>query len=297
MNMKRNLREITGIVFTLSKVRITVAVALTTLTGYVLGNGAFDAGFIPVTAGIFLLACGSSVINQLQEYHTDRLMERTRHRPLPSGKIKPFYAGILAFAEISAGITILYIFVNMLALITGLTALVWYNLVYTPLKKATPHAVIPGSFVGAIPPLAGWVASGASLLNPGAWFMALFFFVWQVPHFYLLAMKFGPQYEHAGFPVLTRRYSERQLRILILLWVVFTTITALSLYSAGVVNSLISVLLLCILSAWLIGVFLVPAMKGSKEFRPVKYFMQINYYVLLVIVVLNIDHVFVHLWF
>ena len=78
------LREFIKIVLKLSKVRITVAVAFTTITGYVLGKGAFDLGFLAVTLGIFLLACGSSVINHLQEYRTDSIMDRTSKRPLPS---------------------------------------------------------------------------------------------------------------------------------------------------------------------------------------------------------------------
>ncbi len=246
--MKKSLaiKEYVRIVLKLSKVRITIAVGLTTMTGYVLGKGTFDWGFAAVTAGIFLLACGSSVINQVQEYRTDSLMERTSRRPLPSGKISRLHALMIALIEITGGILVLYFYVNAEALFLGLLALVWYNLIYTPMKKVTAHAVIPGSFIGAIPPLAGWVASGASLFDAGAWSVALFFFVWQVPHFYLLALKFGPQYQRAGFPTLTARYSDKYLRILILFWVMFTTLTALSLYWFDTIKSLIGIILLCI---------------------------------------------------
>ena len=92
---------------------------------------------------------------------------------------------ILFVTEILSGSLILYLAANPLALLLGWLALVWYNLVYTFLKRITPHAVIPGSFIGAIPPLIGWVAAGGSLLDFRAWVLALFFFVWQVPHFYL----------------------------------------------------------------------------------------------------------------
>ena len=120
MTGKLSLREYIQIVLKLSKVRITIFVALTTLTGYVLGKGTYDGGFLAVTAGIFLLACGSSVLNHLQEYRTDSLMERTSRRPLPSGKISRFHALMIALAEITAGIVVLYIFVNVEALIIGL---------------------------------------------------------------------------------------------------------------------------------------------------------------------------------
>ncbi len=289
------LRQYIRIILKLSKVRITIAVSVTTLTGYVLGRGSFDFGFVAVTIGIFFLACGSSVINHIQEYRTDSLMERTNKRPLPSGKISLFHALMIALAEILAGVSVLFFFVNLQALALGVLALIWYNLIYTPMKRVTPHAVIPGSFIGAIPPLAGWVASGAPLFGMRAWAMALFFFVWQVPHFYLLVLKFGPQYEKAGFPTLTRIHTEKNLRFLILLWVVFTTFAALSLYYFNVVSSLVSVLLLVISSAWVIWVFTRPALRQSLNFKPFRYFMRFNYYVLFVILVLNLDHVFVRL--
>ncbi len=297
MKDKLSLKEYTRIVFKLSKVRITIAVSVTTLTGYVLGKNGFDWGFLPVTAGIFMLACGSSVINHLQEYRTDSIMARTNRRPLPTGQISRTHAAMIAMIEILAGILILYFYVNLAALGLGLLALIWYNGIYTPMKRLTPHAVIPGSFIGAIPPLAGWVASGASLFEVRAWSMALFFFVWQVPHFYLLVLKYGPQYEQAGFPTLTKIHSNRNLRILILLWVFFTTFAALSLYQFNVVRSTISVLLLGLSSVWVVVVFLIPALRESVNFKPFQYFMRFNYYVLFVILVLNFDHLLTKLLF
>ena len=285
-----------NIVLDLSKVRITVAVALTTITGYVLGNGELDLHLIGVVSGIFLLACGSSVLNQIQEFSTDSLMERTCKRPLPSGKIGLRQALIIAMAEIAGGAFVLFEFVNIPALFLGLTALVWYNGIYTPMKKLTPHAVIPGSVIGAIPPLAGWVASGASLTDPRAWAMALFFFIWQVPHFYLLALKFGSQYENAGFPTISQRFSWRGQRLLILLWVVMTALVALLLYYSGVIGSAVGLFLISLSSLWLVAVFIKPVVEGSKNYKPIRYFMRLNFYVLFVIMVLNFDHVFMHLF-
>jgi protoheme IX farnesyltransferase len=297
MKERLTVKAYINIVLRLSKVRITIAVALTTITGYVLGRASFDFGFLAVTAGIFFLACGSSVLNHLQEYRTDSLMERTSKRPLPTGVISRFHALMIAVVEILTGSLILVFLVNTTALILGLLALVWYNLIYTPMKKVTPHAVIPGSFIGAIPPLAGWVAGGASLFTIQALAMALFFFVWQVPHFYLLSLKFGPQYERAGFPTLAKRHSDKNLRLLVLVWVIFTSITALLLYYFYVVTSLVSVLLLLASSLWLIGVFLLPVVRRSVNFKPIRYFMKFNYYVLFVILVLNFDHIFSKIFF
>jgi protoheme IX farnesyltransferase len=284
-----------GIALELSKVKITVAVSFTTITGYVLGKGYFDAGFIGVTAGIFLLACGSSVLNQLQEFPIDAVMDRTHKRPLPSGDISTQQALFLAMSEIVIGSLVILFTSGFLSLFLGWLALVWYNLIYTPLKRITPHAVIPGSIIGAIPPLVGWVAAGASLLDFRAWAMAVFFFVWQVPHFYLLVLKYGLQYEKAGLPALTSRHNQKVMRYLIFIWILTTSFSALALYYFGVVRSLISMVSLSIASIWLIIVFMAPIIKEEMEFKPFKYFMRINYYVLFVIIILNLDHVLVKL--
>jgi protoheme IX farnesyltransferase len=277
-------------VLILSKVKITIAVAFTTITGYVLGKGAFDAGFVWVTLGIFLLACGSSVLNHVQEFRTDSVMERTQNRPLPQKQISTKQALLIAIVEIFAGSVILYIGSNLTALLLGLLALVWYNFIYTPLKKVTPHAVIPGSVIGSIPPMVGWVAAGASLADTRVWVMAVFFFVWQVPHFYLLVLKYGKQYQAAGFPALTNSMQEKSIRFLIFIWVLTTAIAALSLFYFRVVVAFQSMVLLTVSSIWLIVVFLIPLLKPEREFKPFRYFMRINYYVLFVILVLNFDH-------
>lgn len=290
--MLKRITKIPSIIFTLSKVKITVAVSFTTIAGYVLAKGHFDAGFIPVTIGIFLLACGSSVINHIQESRTDAMMLRTGNRPIPIGDIRPVNAMVLAIIELMAGSFVLYYYVNIPALILGWIALIWYNLVYTKLKRITAHAVIPGALIGAIPPLAGWVAAGGSLYDIRAWTMALFFFAWQVPHFYLLVLKYGPQYEKAGFPALTSYYNSFLLRMMIFLWIVTTSFSALLLYYFHVVRSVVSGICIAIASLILIAVFLIPVIKKSVDFMPFKYFMRINYYVLVIIIILNIDHLF-----
>ncbi len=278
------------IILQLSKVKITVAVSFTTITGYVLARGKFDTGLLPVTLGIFLLACGASVLNHIQEQRTDALMQRTKDRPLPVGRISTGWAFVLYALEILSGSLILLFAVNGLALILGWLALIWYNLIYTYLKRITPHAVIPGSVIGSIPPLVGWVAAGGLLIDIRAWALAFFFFVWQVPHFYLLVMKYGPQYEKAGMPALTGLYNEWIIRVMIFLWVLATGIAALLLYYFKLVYSFTGMLIITLASLWLIGIFFIPLLKRRMPFNPFHYFMQINYYVLLVVVTLIADH-------
>jgi protoheme IX farnesyltransferase len=273
----------------LSKVKITFAVALTTITGFLLAGGTFDLHLLFSTLGIFLLACGSSAINHLQEYDRDARMERTRNRPIPSGRISP--AGALAFAFLlsTGGSVLLYKGGGMLGMELGLLALIWYNAIYTPLKKRTAFAVVPGAVIGAIPPLVGWVAARGHLGDPRAIFMAFFFFIWQVPHFWLLMLKYGNEYTQAGFPSITQVYSSRQIRNITFIWIVATAVSALMLPVFDVVNSWVVMVGLLISSIWLVWQFTRLVSFRDLPFSPIKYFMKINYFVLVVIIFLSLD--------
>lgn len=274
----------------LAKVKITFAVALTTITGYLLGGGSFDSGLILPTIGIFLLACGSSAINHFQEREQDAKMDRTRHRPIPSGKISPSGALLFAFILSAAGSWLLYTSSGMLGMQLGLLALIWYNVIYTPLKKKSAFAVVPGAVIGAIPPLVGWVAGGGSLADPRAMFMAFFFFIWQVPHFWLLMLKYGEEYTKAGFPSITRIYTPRQIRNITFIWILATAVSALMLPAFNVVESWIVIIGLLISSIWLVSQFTrLVRQNETTPFSPIRYFMKINYFVLAVIVFLSLD--------
>ena len=273
----------------LSKVKITVAVALTTMTGYLLARGRFDEYMILPIIGIFLLACGSSAINHYQEREKDALMERTRNRPIPSGRISAKAALLFALVLSVAGSYLLYYSSGILAMQLGLLALLWYNAIYTPLKAKTAFAVIPGAVIGAIPPLVGWVAGGGALSDARAWIMAFFFFIWQVPHFWLLMLKYGKEYENAGYPSITSLYSEGQIKNVTFIWVLATAVSALMIPLFYLTQSWIILAGFLISSVWLIFVFSRLLLKRNEPFNPMFYFMRINYFVLAIIVLLALE--------
>ncbi len=275
----------------LGKVRITFAVALTTLTGYVLAKGQFDSEMILPVLGIFILASGSAALNHYQESDKDAKMERTKNRPIPSGKISPNQALLFSATFIILGSWLIYAGSGFLAMQLGLLALIWYNGFYTPLKKRTAFAVIPGAIIGAIPPMVGWVAGGESLTDHRAAIIAFFFFIWQVPHFWLLLLKYGKEYEKAGFPSLTSKYSERKIKFTTFIWTLATAITALMLPFFGIIGSAVISLLLMIVAAWLIFVFTSLIRNNQTAFNPSYYFMKINYFVLFVMLFLSVDSV------
>ncbi|MBN8704434.1 MAG: protoheme IX farnesyltransferase [Bacteroidetes bacterium] len=287
--MINKLNNFLGLLAELGKVKITFAVAFTTITGYVLAKGGFDSGLLLPTLGIFILACGSSAINHFQEQSTDAIMDRTKSRPLPSGRIKPGTVLFIALSWVILGSWILFISSGFIGMQLGLLALLWYNGIYTPLKKKTAFAVVPGSVIGAIPPAVGWVAGGGDITDPRILLVAFFFFIWQVPHFWLLSLKYGKQYEEAGLPSITSIYSQRQIKRMTFVWTLATAVTVTMVPYFGVVSSLVSVILILLSSIWLMITFSVLVIKPNAELNPGKYFMKINYFALMIMISLLLE--------
>ena len=201
----------------LTKPRIAFMLLLTSAAGFYLGNrGAFDLVlFANAMIGIVLLAFGVATLNQWLERRTDPLMDRTSTRPLPTGKVTPNEALIFgSLLSLSAEIY-LYFLVNPLTALLGLTVIVGYVLLYTPLKTRTSASTAIGAIPGAMPPLMGWTAS-ANEVSLGAWALFAFLFLWQFPHFLAIAWMYKDQYAKAGIvmlPVLdhTGRITARQI--------------------------------------------------------------------------------------
>lgn len=281
------LKEKLNIILELTKVRITVLVTVTTVFGYVLAAGTISTAIILPALGIFLLACGSAVINHYQEWKTDSLMARTRNRPIPAGKITVRDALLLAISISIIGSGFLYFSSGLTTLLLGWLAFFWYNGVYTPLKKKSSLAVIPGSLIGAIPPVVGWVAGGGELLDPKIGVIAFFFFIWQVPHFWLLLLALGKDYERAGFPTLTKVFSREQLIRLTFIWTAVTALTVLLFPVYEIIKTSYTGYILLVLALWLIiaSSKLLNLKSDNYSFA----FKSINLFVLIVIIVVSID--------
>ena len=273
----------------INKVKITIFVMFTTMAGYLLAGHSFDSGIVLPTIGIFILACGSAALNHYQDKDKDGLMERTKNRPIPSGKISPMAVLVISFSEILLGTYLIYIGSNFLAAQLGLLAMIWYNFIYTPLKRKTAFAVIPGSVIGALPPMVGWVAAGGALSDPNLMILAFFFFIWQVPHFWLLMLKYGKEYEAAGYPSITAMISKEQIKRATFMWTAATAVTALMIITSGLISTLFFKISVLVAAIWLIVVFSKLLRSTVEEFNPFYYFMRINYFVLIMILVMSID--------
>jgi protoheme IX farnesyltransferase len=220
----------------LSKIKITFFVTITTSFGFVAYKGNISNEMILPTLGTLLLACGSAAFNHYQERSTDALMERTKNRPIPSGNVSENSAFYFAVVLVIIGASVLFFGSNIIATLLGLLNLVWYNLIYTPLKRKSALAIIPGSLVGAIPPAIGWVAAGGNLFAPQILILSFFFFIWQIPHFWLLLLVLDKDYQKAGLPTLTKIFSHEQLSRITFIWIVATIVTGLLIPLFGIIH-------------------------------------------------------------
>ena len=189
--------------FQLTKPRITFMVVLTTLVGFLEASAApRDLSLLLQT--LLATACvagAASAFNQIMERRLDGAMQRTRNRPLPSGRLSVSAAILFSLTLLVAGAVWLAIAANLLASALALFTAGSYLLAYTPLKLRTWHATIVGAVPGAIPPMIGWAAATGSL-TPGAVALFLIVFFWQMPHFLAIAVLFRDDYARAGFRVL-----------------------------------------------------------------------------------------------
>lgn len=273
----------------LTKIRITIFVTITMLFGFISAAGELNSTAILPTFGILLLACGSAVINHIQERKTDALMSRTKNRPLPSGRISPENALIIALILLITGSLMLYYSAGIFAMGLGLLNLLWYNGIYTPLKRVNPLAIIPGSLVGAIPPAVGWVAGGGSISDPRILIISTFFFIWQIPHFWLLLLVLDKDYQKAGFPTLTQIFSPDQLARITFTWIAATVVTCLMIPLFGKLQSPFIGYGLFIAGVWLVwNSFKLLRFTKERIYFTIA-FREINIFAILVIVLLSLD--------
>lgn len=273
----------------LGKFKITVFVAFSTSVGFILSSGSLEIRLIWTLAGVFLLASGSSALNEYQEKDRDALMARTMNRPIPSGRISPASALIFSIAMLVSGFGILFIFTDFITLMLGFTALIWYNVIYTPLKIRYAMAVVPGSVIGAIPPVMGWTASGGDLSHPGIMALALFFFIWQIPHFWLLVLLYDQDYQRAAFPTITQMYNNTQINRMTFIWIVSLGISSLLIPVFNNFQNIFVLVFLSILALWISIFSFRLVSQGSSRLLLRKTFLIINLYVLSVVAIISID--------
>ena len=190
---------------TLTKARLSLLVIVTTFVGFCMASdGSPDwLRLFHAVFGTTLAAAAAGVLNQRIETKVDRLMERTRHRPLPAGRMKPATALVLGIVLGIAGAAWLWVTTNAMAASLAAATIIIYIAFYTPLKRRTSLCTIVGAVSGAIPPVIGWTAVRPSF-DLGAWVLFGILFTWQMPHFLAIAWMYRDEYSQAGFVMIRR---------------------------------------------------------------------------------------------
>jgi protoheme IX farnesyltransferase len=218
-----NKRQALAAYIELTKPRITLLVVLTAVAGFWLASGqpVDYSQLLSLAFGVGLLSAGISTLNQYLERGTDRLMRRTRGRPLPSGRLAAGRALWYGLALSVAATLYIGFSLNWLAAGLGVVTFAGYLFVYTPLKTRTTWSTFLGAFPGAMPPLMGWVAARGEATLEG-WILFAILFLWQFPHFLAIAWMYREDYARAGIKMLPvvepeGRLTGRQILIYTLL--------------------------------------------------------------------------------
>ena len=189
--------------FELVKARLTLLVLLTTAVGFYLGaeRGINWLALLHTGLGTAAAAAGAAALNQWWEHKLDAMMQRTRTRPVPAGRMRPTEAVAIGSAFSIFGVVYLAFVCNALsAALTAITIII-YIFAYTPLKLVSTFNTALGAVPGALPPMIGWAAARGAL-NAGAWMLFAILFFWQLPHFFAIAWMYRDDYARAGFQMI-----------------------------------------------------------------------------------------------
>ncbi|MBT8292001.1 MAG: heme o synthase [Eudoraea sp.] len=207
----------------ITKSRLALSVVFSSLAGYLLG--AYEVNPISLLLlafGGYCMVGASNAFNQVIEKDLDALMNRTRNRPIPSGRMSANKAMTLAVLMTILGVVSLYI-LNPKTAMFGAISIFIYTSVYTPLKTKTPLSVFVGAIPGAIPFMLGWVAATNNFgIEPGTLFMIQFF--WQFPHFWALAWMLDEDYQKGGFKLLPTGKKDKGTAVQIIMYTIWMII-------------------------------------------------------------------------
>lgn len=186
----------------LMKPRIVMMSLIALAMGFAIAGGGTWPVLIATLLGAGLVGAGACALNHYMERDIDALMERTRDRPLPTGRVRPNHALVFGVYLVLWGLAVVLCFVNLLTAFLLLLSAFLYVLVYTPLKRVSWLNTTVGAIPGAIPPLAGWTAATDNVGTGGVILFAILF-AWQHTHFYAIAWMYRQDYERAGFRMLS----------------------------------------------------------------------------------------------
>ncbi len=275
----------------LTKSEIVLLEAITLVAGFFIGQP-FESPvdwqrFLFTLVGVSALALGSGALNQIQEKEEDSQMERTKTRPLPSGRISVRTAWWSTFILFFIGCLLLS-FVSKPVLILGILAVISYNVLYTMWwKRKMAYAAIPGAIPGSLPILIGYIAAGNAVWDVRGLYLFAILFFWQMPHFWVLALKYSNDYDQGGFPTLPVARGNHVTRFQITLWcLAYAALGLLSVlfFQTGILGLAGSLLT----SVWLLAE-LIRFLRHPEQKTWLRFFLSINFSLIVYLAVISID--------
>lgn len=270
----------------LTKFNLSFAVTLSAAFSFILVKQSVTADLILPLLAVLLLALGVSSLNQYQEYEDDAKMPRTKNRPIASKKITPKQGLFISIYLIILSYITIWISLGYAGLLIFTSVIILYNLVYTKTKKTSVYAAVYGAVLGVIPPLIGWLAGGGRATDIEFLAIALFYLVWQIPHFWLLILKYHNQYEGAGFKTVASTFGIDRLERITFIWLLLTLICGVFTIMVFPVNSTFIFILMLLLVCYTF--YSIMTLRQTHKY--IKVFIAINIYItaLMILLVINI---------
>ncbi|VVC76806.1 Protoheme IX farnesyltransferase [Aquicella siphonis] len=275
----------------LCKPRVVLLMLLTAWAGMYLGasNPIPWWLWLNATAGIALMSGSAATLNHIIDHRIDALMDRTKHRPLASGKLTIQAAWQFAALQGVGGFCILYFGVNALTAILTLLAAIGYSAVYSIyLKRATSQNIVIGGLSGAMPPLLGWTAVTGKL-DPQAWLLVLIIFTWTPAHFWALCLHRYHEYKKTSIPMLPITHGISFTKLNIVLYSLLTIACSLLPFAIGMSGQLYLICVL-LLDAGLIGYALKLQFAANDQGIALKTFQYSLVYLTGLFLVILLDH-------
>lgn len=199
------------IFFELTKFRLSLLVSLSSVFGFLISSNSVDMiDIFILLIGGYLVSSSSVINNQIIEKDLDKLMERTKKRPIPTDRVSINKSIIISVTSMIIGLFLISFYLNNFAALLSFISLILYSFVYTPMKKIGPIAVFVGAIPGALPPLIGWVASTGQITLEAIIIFSIQF-IWQFPHFWAIAWMYDDDYKKVGFKLLPNN-GEKNLK-------------------------------------------------------------------------------------
>ena len=265
LNLSNNITL--QIINELTKFRLTLSVVFSSFISYFLGSESIN--FIDLTyllSGGILIVSSSNIFNQIIERDLDKLMNRTKNRPLPKNKIKINTALLLAISTGVLGVVLMYL-INIKVAILAATSIFMYTAIYTPMKLVSPLAVFVGAIPGAFPFMIGWVAA-TNQIGIEAITLFLMQFFWQFPHFWSIGWSQSDDYKKAGFKMLPTGKKDKSTSAQILfysIWAVIISIVPFFGITGNLRLSLFGLIFVIILGVFLVYKSYLLFVDGNNE--------------------------------